>query len=304
MKKRGLAQGRGLDALLGSIKQARDDVQNSQSSHAGAQLDELALECLQRGEYQPRREMSPESLNDLAASIQRHGVMQPIVVRRLGGNPALQGVQYEIVAGERRWRAAKQAGLTHIPAIIRDLPDELAIALALIENIQREDLSPMEQANALQRFHDEFGMSHQEIADAVGKARTTVSNLLRLIGLQAEVKTLLEHGDLDMGHARALLSLDAATQIELAREVVSRGLSVRQTEQLIRDRLNPAPTKPIRVLPPDVEKLSQRLSERFGAPVQIEHNDKGKGRLTIRYHSLDELDGILAVMGQPTEELG
>ncbi|MFZ3192972.1 MAG: ParB/RepB/Spo0J family partition protein [Moraxellaceae bacterium] len=304
MKKRGLAQGRGLDALLGSIKQARDDVQNSQSSHAGAQLDELALECLQRGEYQPRREMSPESLNDLAASIQRHGVMQPIVVRRLGGNPALQGVQYEIVAGERRWRAAKQAGLTHIPAIIRDLPDELAIALALIENIQREDLSPMEQANALQRFHDEFGMSHQEIADAVGKARTTVSNLLRLIGLQAEVKTLLEHGDLDMGHARALLSLDAATQIELAREVVSRGLSVRQTEQLIRDRLNPAPTKPMRVLPPDVEKLSQRLSERFGAPVQIEHNDKGKGRLTIRYHSLDELDGILAVMGQPTEELG
>jgi len=301
MKKRGLAQGRGLDALLGSIKQARDDVQNSQSSHAGAQLDELPLETLQRGEYQPRREMSPDSLNDLAASIQRHGVMQPIVVRRLGDNPALQGVQYEIVAGERRWRAAKQAGLTHIPAIIRDLPDELAIALALIENIQREDLSPMEQANALQRFHDEFGMSHQEIADAVGKARTTVSNLLRLIGLQPEVKTLLEHGDLDMGHARALLSLDSAAQIEVAREVVSRGLSVRQTEQLIRDRQQPTPTKPLRVVPPDAEKLSQRLSERFGAPVQIEHNDKGKGRLTIRYHSLDELDGILAVMGQSAE---
>ena len=301
MKKRGLAQGRGLDALLGSIKQAREDVQNSQSSHAGAQLEELPLDTLQRGEYQPRREMSPESLNDLAASIQRHGVMQPIVVRRLGSSPALHGVQYEIVAGERRWRAAKQAGLTHIPAIIRDLPDELAIALALIENIQREDLSPMEQANALQRFHDEFGMSHQEIADAVGKARTTVSNLLRLIGLQPEVKTLLEHGDLDMGHARALLSLDAAAQIEVAREVVSRGLSVRQTEQLIRDRQQPAPSKPPRVLPPDVEKLSQRLSERFGAPVQIEHNDKGKGRLTIRYHSLDELDGILAVMGQSAE---
>lgn len=301
MKKRGLAQGRGLDALLGSIKQAREDVQNSQSSHAGAQLEELPLDTLQRGEYQPRREMSPESLNDLAASIQRHGVMQPIVVRRLGSSSALHGVQYEIVAGERRWRAAKQAGLTHIPAIIRDLPDELAIALALIENIQREDLSPMEQANALQRFHDEFGMSHQEIADAVGKARTTVSNLLRLIGLQPEVKTLLEHGDLDMGHARALLSLDAAAQIEVAREVVSRGLSVRQTEQLIRDRLTPAVNKPVRVLPPDVEKLSQRLSERFGAPVQIEHNDKGKGRLTIRYHSLNELDGILAVMGQSAE---
>lgn len=303
MKKRGLAQGRGLDALLGSIKQARDDVQHSQASHAGAQLEELPLECLQRGEYQPRREMSPDSLSDLAASIQRHGVMQPIVVRRLG-NGSLHnstGLHYEIVAGERRWRAAKQAGLTHIPAIIRDLPDELAIALALIENIQREDLSPMEQATALQRFHDEFGMSHQEIADAVGKARTTVSNLLRLMGLQIEVKTLLEHGDLDMGHARALLSLDAQTQVELARDVVSRGLSVRQTEQLIRDRLNPTPSKPPRVVPPDVEKLSQHLSERFGAPVQIEHNDKGKGRLTIRYHSLDELDGILAVMGQSAE---
>lgn len=309
MKKRGLAQGRGLDALLGSIKQARDEVQNSQNSHVGAQLEELPLECLQRGQYQPRREMSPDSLNDLAASIVRHGVMQPIVVRRLGGgagsgsaaDSGSAALQYEIVAGERRWRAAKQAGLTHIPAIIRDLPDELAIALALIENIQREDLSPMEQATALQRFHDEFGMSHQEIADAVGKARTTVSNLLRLIALQPEVKTLLEHGDLDMGHARALLSLDALSQIELAREVVSRGLSVRQTEQLIRDRLNPSPSKPPRTLPPDVEKLSQHLSERFGAPVQIEHNDKGKGRLTIRYHSLDELDGILAVMGHSAE---
>ena len=305
MKKRGLAQGRGLDALLGSIKQARDDVQNSQASHAGAQLEELSLDCLQRGQYQPRREISPDSLNELAASILRHGVMQPIVVRRLGGSGAGGSsgsvLHYEIVAGERRWRAAKQAGLSHIPAIIRDLPDELAIALALIENIQREDLSPMEQATALQRFHDEFGMSHQEIADAVGKARTTVSNLLRLIALQPEVKTLLEHGDLDMGHARALLSLDARTQVELAREVVSRGLSVRQTEQLIRDRLNPSPTKPPRILPPDVEKLSQRLSERFGAPVQIEHNDKGKGRMTIRYHSLDELDGILAVIGHSAE---
>ena len=314
MKKRGLAQGRGLDALLGSIKQARDEVQSSQSPHAGAQLEELPLDCLQRGEYQPRREMSPESLTDLAASILRHGVMQPIVVRRLGGSakPTI-GItdadtdrldtftHYEIVAGERRWRAAKQAGLTHIPAIIRDLPDELAIALALIENIQREDLSPMEQATALQRFHDEFGMSHQEIADAVGKARTTVSNLLRLIALQPEVKTLLEHGDLDMGHARALLSLDAVTQVGVAHDVVSRGLSVRQTEQLIRDRLNPPSPKPQRWVAPDVEALSQRLSERFGAPVWIEHNPQGKGRLTIRYHSLDELDGILAVIGQPTE---
>ncbi|MEY4516593.1 MAG: hypothetical protein RL180_939 [Pseudomonadota bacterium] len=295
-RKRGLAQGRGLDALLGSIKQARDDVTHSQQAgpHA-SMLDDIPLERLQRGMYQPRREMSSDALNDLAESIRRHGVMQPIVVRRISA--AADGVvQYEIVAGERRWRAAKLAGLSHIPAIIRDLPDELAIALALIENIQREDLSPMEQAHALQRFHDEFGMSHQEIADAVGKARTTVSNLLRLMSLEDEVKTMLDHGDLDMGHARAMLPLDALAQVDMARQVVARGLSVRQTEQLIRDVLNPPMAKPERTVLPDVAQLNRRLSERFGAEVNIEHNDKGRGRMTIRYHSLDELDGILAVI--------
>jgi ParB family chromosome partitioning protein len=294
-RKRGLAQGRGLDALLGSIKQAREDVSTAQSV-GGAQLSSLDLDALQRGIYQPRREIATEALNDLAESIRRHGVMQPIVVRRLAGLDD----RYEIIAGERRWRAARLAGLSEIPAIIRDLPDELAIALALIENIQREDLSPMEQAQALQRFHDEFGMSHQEIADAVGKARATVSNLLRLMSLSEEVKTLLDHGDLDMGHARALLSLPPIQQSAVARQVVERGWSVRQTEQRVRELMSPVPAREARQAAADIEQLAQRLSERLGAAVQIDHGQQGKGRVTIRYHSLDELDGLLQRMGCDT----
>ena len=294
-RKRGLAQGRGLDALLGSIKQAREDVSTAQSV-GGAQLSSLDLDVLQRGIYQPRREIATEALNDLAESIRRHGVMQPIVVRRLAGLDD----RYEIIAGERRWRAARLAGLSEIPAIIRDLPDELAIALALIENIQREDLSPMEQAQALQRFHDEFGMSHQEIADAVGKARATVSNLLRLMSLSEEVKTLLDHGDLDMGHARALLSLPPIQQSAVARQVVERGWSVRQTEQRVRELMSPVPAREARQAAADIEQLAQRLSERLGAVVQIDHGQQGKGRVTIRYHSLDELDGLLQRMGCDT----
>lgn len=291
-RKRGLAQGRGLDALLGSIKQAREDVSTAQLG-GGAQLSSLDLDVLQRGIYQPRREIATEALNDLAESIRRHGVMQPIVVRRLAGLDD----RYEIIAGERRWRAARLAGLSEIPAIIRDLPDELAIALALIENIQREDLSPMEQAQALQRFHDEFGMSHQEIADAVGKARATVSNLLRLMSLSEEVKTLLDHGDLDMGHARALLSLPPIQQSAVARQVVERGWSVRQTEQRVRELMSPTPAREARQAAADIDQLAQRLSERLGAAVQIDHGRQGKGRVTIRYHSLDELDGLLQRMG-------
>ncbi|AXI02798.1 ParB/RepB/Spo0J family partition protein [Aquirhabdus parva] len=295
IRKRGLAQGRGLDALLGSIKQVREEVAETHTlTPANAALLEISLDQLQRGVYQPRREIAPESLTDLADSIKRHGVMQPIVVRRIGGSD--DEAQYEIIAGERRWRAARIAGLSVIPAIIRDLPDELAIALALIENIQREDLSPMEQAFALQRFHDEFGMSHQEIAETVGKARATVSNLLRLMSLNEEVKTMLDHGDLDMGHARALLALTLEDQSIIARVVVGRGLSVRQTEQLIRERLNPPAAKPVRVAPADIGDLERRLAERLGARVELSHNPKGKGKLVIRYHSLDELDGILAVM--------
>jgi ParB family chromosome partitioning protein len=292
-KKRGLAQGRGLSALLGTIQQVKQEVETT-AAVEGSSLQQVDVTQLQRGVYQPRREISNDSLTELAESIKRHGVMQPIVVRRLGEHA---DVPFEIIAGERRWRAAKLAGFTHIPALVRDIPDELAIALALIENIQREDLNPMEQAIALQRFHDEFGMSHQEIAETVGKARATVSNLLRLISLHEDVKTLLDHGDIDMGHARALLSLNAKDQVSAAKIVVEKALSVRQTEQLIRDLSAPPVEKkakaPVNV---DVEQLSRRLSERFGAAVEIDHNSKGKGKMVIRYHSLDELDGILSIM--------
>lgn len=294
-KKRGLAQGRGLDALLGSIRQVSQDVQAATSTEQG-QLQHIDVNQLQRGVYQPRREIANDQLTELADSIKKHGIMQPIVVRRLGEHAA---VPFEIIAGERRWRAAQLAGLDHIPALVRDIPDELAIALALIENIQREDLNPMEQAVALQRFHDEFGMSHQEIADTVGKARATVSNLLRLMSLHDDVKTMLDHGDLDMGHARALLALKSQQQLNVAKTIVEKVLSVRQTEQLIRDLLNPPQTKAkpaSATTSADVEQLTRRLSERFGAPVELEHNQKGKGRMVIRYHSLDELDGILALI--------
>ncbi len=290
-KKRGLAQGRGLDALLGSIRQVKQEV-DSVVAVDSELLQQVDVNHLQRGVYQPRREIAPESLSELAESIKKHGVMQPIVVRRLGEQA---DVPFEIIAGERRWRAAKLAGLTHVPAIVRDIPDQLAIALALIENIQREDLNPMEQAIALQRFHDEFGMSHQEIAETVGKARTTVSNLLRLIGLHEDVKTMLDHGDIDMGHARALLSLKLSEQSEAAKVIVEKDLSVRQTEQLVRSLLNPPVAKP-KFSAPDIEQLSRKLSERFGAAVDIDHNAKGKGKMVIRYHSLDELEGILAIL--------
>ncbi len=290
-KKRGLAQGRGLDALLGSIKQVAQEVKDSQS--AQDELQHIELSQLQRGTYQPRREITNEQVTELADSIKRHGIMQPIVVRRLGEQSS---IPFEIIAGERRWRAAHLAGLTHIPALVRDIPDELAIALALIENIQREDLNPMEQAIALQRFHDEFGMSHQEIADTVGKARATVSNLLRLISLHNDVKTMLDHGDIDMGHARAILALKNKDQIAVAKVVVEKALSVRQTEQYVRDVLNPIAARQKLEVATDIEQLTRRLSERLGAAVEINHNNKGKGKMVIRYHSLDELDGILSVL--------
>ena len=290
-KKRGLAQGRGLDALLGSIKQVTQDAKSLNTTQD--ELQHIEVGQLQRGAYQPRREIANEQVAELADSIKRHGIMQPIVVRRLGEQST---VPFEIIAGERRWRAAQLAGLTHIPALVRDIPDELAIALALIENIQREDLNPMEQAVALQRFHDEFGMSHQEIADTVGKARATVSNLLRLMSLHDDVKTMLDHGDLDMGHARALLALKNKDQVSVAKLVVEKALSVRQTEQHIRDILNPVAVRSKPAVATDVEQLTRRLSERLGAEVEINHNNKGKGKMVIRYHSLDELDGILSVL--------
>lgn len=290
VKKRGLAKGRGLDALLGTIKQEKANLAISQTDVVDGQLENIAVELLQRGTYQPRKYIDEAELQELTESIKQHGVMQPIVIRRLEAPN-----RYEIIAGERRWRAASQAGLSHIPAIVRDISDQVAIALALIENIQRQDLNPIEQAFALQRFHDEFGLSHQEIADTVGKARATVSNLLRLLSLAEEVKDFLAQQQIDMGHARALLALNKLQQVQFAKQIIDRGLSVRQTEKLVRELLNPPLQAEQKKECTDVEQLSERLSERLGAQVKIDHNAKGKGKIVIKYHSLDELDGILTV---------
>ncbi len=273
--------GRGLDALL---RTPLDDTDEA------ASLRELPVEQLQRGRYQPREDMDPQRLEELAASIRAQGVVQPIVVRPIGPD------RYEIIAGERRWRAAQLAGLHEIPAVVREVPDEAAVAMSLIENIQREELSPMEAANALQRLIDEFQMTHQQVADAIGRSRTAVTNLLRLQGLHPEVKRMLNHGDLEMGHARALLALPHERQPEAARRVVTRGLSVRQTEQMVKQLLAP-PKEKAAPLDPDVRRLQERLSERLGAPVRIVTQGKNKGRLEIRYSSLEELDGILERIG-------
>jgi len=285
IKKKGL--GRGLDALLGGASLTAMQEEATQADQR--ELQHLPLDLIQRGKYQPRRDMDPEALEELAQSIQAQGVMQPIVVRPIGDN------RYEIIAGERRWRASQQAGLERIPAMVREVPDEAAIAMALIENIQREDLNPIEEAVALQRLQQEFQLTQQQVADAVGKSRVTISNLLRLIALPEEIKTLLAHGDLEMGHARALLGLPAERQVEGARHVVARGLTVRQTEALVRQWLNEKerPAREERA-DPDIERLEQRLAERLGSPVQIRHGHTGKGQLIIRYDSLDELQGVLA----------
>lgn len=288
-KKRGLAKGRGLDALLGSIQKEKLQLEVQSLDHG--QLKQIDVNLLKRGEYQPRRLIQEQDLQELAASIEKHGVMQPIVIRPIDDEQH----PYEIIAGERRWRAAQLAGLTEIPAIVRDLTDQVAIALALIENIQRQDLNPIDQAMALQRFHDEFGLSHQEIAETVGKARTTVSNLLRLLTLAEPVKELMQQGSLDMGHARAILTLKAKDQLKVAQHVIEKNLSVRQTEQLVRDFNAPKQEKPKTAIVPDIQQLTQRLSERFSADVKIDYNKQGKGKLTISYHSLEELDGILNI---------
>lgn len=288
-KKRGLAKGRGLDALLGSIQKEKLQLEVQSLDHG--QLKQIDVNLLKRGEYQPRRFIQEQDLQELAASIEKHGVMQPIVIRPIDDEQH----PYEIIAGERRWRAAQLAGLTEIPAIVRDLTDQVAIALALIENIQRQDLNPIDQAIALQRFHDEFGLSHQEIAETVGKARTTVSNLLRLLTLAEPVKELMQQGSLDMGHARAILTLKAKDQLKVAQHVIEKNLSVRQTEQLVRDFNAPKQEKPKAAIAPDIQQLTQRLSERFSADVKIDYNKQGKGKLTISYHSLEELDGILNI---------
>ncbi len=288
-KKRGLAKGRGLDALLGSIQKEKLQLEAQSLDHG--QLKQIDVHLLKRGEYQPRRFIEEKDLQELAASIEKHGVMQPIVIRPVDDEKR----PYEIIAGERRWRAAQLAGLTEVPAIVRDLNDQVAIALALIENIQRQDLNPIDQAIALQRFHDEFGLSHQEIAETVGKARTTVSNLLRLLSLAEPVKDFMQQGLLDMGHARAILTLKSKDQLKAADTVIEKSLSVRQTEQLVREWNTPKQEKNKTSVSADLEQLTQRLSERFSADVKIDYNKQGKGKLVIHYHSLDELDGILNI---------
>jgi ParB family transcriptional regulator, chromosome partitioning protein len=293
VKKRGL--GRGLDALLGSHQAARQVAQEEGAPEVSndGELKHLPVDMIQRGKYQPRRDMNQEALQELANSIKAQGVMQPIVVRSIGPD------RYEIIAGERRWRATQLAGLDKIPAVIRDVPDDAAVAMALIENIQREDLNPMEEALALARLQQEFELTHQQIADAVGKSRATVTNLLRLMSLREDVQRLLEHGDIEMGHARALLGLALEQQASAASTVISKGLSVRQTEALVR-RLLEEEQKPASspgVAPrsdPDIRQLQESLAEKVGAPVLIQHGAKGKGRLVFTYNSLDELDGILA----------
>ena len=289
VKKRGLAKGRGLDALLGSIQKEKLQLEAQSLDHG--QLKQIDVHLLRRGEYQPRRYINEQDLQELAASIEKHGVMQPIVIRPIED----EKYPYEIIAGERRWRAAQLAGLTEVPAIVRDLTDQVAIALALIENIQRQDLNPIDQAMALQRFHDEFGLSHQEIADTVGKARTTVSNLLRLLTLAEPVKDFMQQSLLDMGHARAILTLKAKDQLKVAEHVIEKSLSVRQTEQLVREMNAPKQAKEKQPASSDIQQLTQRLSDRFCADVKIDHNKQGKGKLVINYHSLEELDGILNI---------
>lgn len=272
---------------------SKDNDANNSSNVAGLNLMHINVAYLQRGKYQPRIDLDEDALQELATSIKQHGVMQPIVIRPLAKVLPNSPITYEIIAGERRWRAAQIAGLTHIPAIMRPMSDDLAIALALIENIQREDLSVMEQAAALQRFHDEFGMSHSQIADVVGKARTTVSNLLRLNQLHDDVKQALNEGQMDMGHARALLSLSPKQQPVIAKKIIQGQLTVRQTEALVKDILNPKAPTQSQEIDYDRLRLNQHLSEQLGAVVKIKGSSKGKGSIEIFFHNEEELQALI-----------
>ena len=289
--------GRGLDKLLGGIAakasaaEALASVQTSVSGLVDSELRHIPIDLIQRGKYQPRTDMHEEALQELADSIKVQGVMQPIVVRPLEG-----GDRFEIIAGERRWRATQIAGLDTIPAVIRLVGDESAIAMALIENIQRENLNPIEEAMALKRLQEEFSLTQQEVAEAVGKSRTTVTNLLRLMSLNHDVRLRLERGDIEMGHAKALLGLPPEQQSDASKAVAGKGLSVRQTEAMVRKLIENKPLQQQKLAreDPDIVRLQESLSERIGAKVEIQHTSKGSGKLTLRYNSLDELDGILA----------
>ncbi|CAK0773857.1 putative chromosome-partitioning protein ParB [Gammaproteobacteria bacterium] len=314
MKRRGL--GRGLDVLLGVASGEREQSEGQppkapmtgematevvavvETLPTGPQLRQISVDRIQRGRYQPRVDLHQDTLEELAASIRVQGVVQPVVVRPLG-----DGSRYELIAGERRWRASQMAGLPEIPAVVRDVPDSAALAISLIENIQRENLNPLEEATALQRLVNEFSLTHEEAAQAVGRSRAAVSNLLRLLSLQPEVRTMVENGDMEMGHARSLLALeDRERQIEAARTVAGQELTVRETEELVRNLLADAPPPPkekpaserSRSVDPNIRRLQDDLAERLGAQVVFHHGVRGKGRLVIQYNSLDELDGILA----------
>ena len=312
-KKKGL--GKGLDALLGggggtSVGKAEPAVRLAPAPDPAPDMGtpaaepetplnqslehfrHIAVEQCQRGQYQPRRDMDPAALEELAASIRSQGIMQPITVRPLAV-PDGQ-VHYEIIAGERRWRAAQLAELPTVPAIVRPVSDEAAIAMAVIENLQREDLNPIEEAYALDRLQREFELTHKQVAEAVGKSRAAVTNALRLLTLQSEVRLMLENGDIEMGHARALLGLPEDQQLEAAEQVVDRGLSVRQAEALVRNWQKPAAASPAREVDPNIRRLEEDLSEKLGVPVAFQHNDRGGGKIVLKYTSLDELDGILA----------
>ena len=268
--------GRGLDALLGGEDSARRDA-----------LATLPVNAIRPGRYQPRSRMDETALAELAASIRAQGLMQPVLVR------PVQADMYELIAGERRWRAAQLAGLAEIPALVREVPDEAALAMALIENIQREDLNPIEEASGLQRLVDEFKMTHEQAADAIGRSRSATSNLLRLLRLAKPVQEMLMNRVLDMGHARALLALDGARQIEAAQRVAARGLSARETEALVKRLARGAPAKAPQQRNRDVARLEEELSDRLGTTVQIHHGSKGRGKLIVHYSSLDHLDQLL-----------
>jgi len=290
--------GRGLEALLGGSSATRAgeaaDVE-APPSRSEEELARIPVDLLQRGRFQPRLDMRPETLQELADSIRAQGVVQPIIVRPLAVARPGEPLRYEIIAGERRWRAAQMAGLHNVPAVIRNVPDEAAMAMSLIENIQRENLNPLEEARALDRLIREFEMTHQTVADAVGRSRAAVSNLLRLLELADEVKQLVEQRQLEMGHARALLGLTAPRQqIEVGLLIAKKGLSVRETEALVRRLADPPPppAEPARQ-DPNIRRLEQDLADKLGAKVLCQHTSSGRGKLVINYNSLDELDGIL-----------
>ncbi|HHC5061804.1 ParB/RepB/Spo0J family partition protein [Aeromonas veronii] len=295
-KKRGL--GKGLDALLSTSTAARQkQVMSDQRTEEAmaptnqGELRKLPVEWLQSGKYQPRKDMSQDALEELANSIRAQGVIQPIVVRPLGEQ------SFEIIAGERRWRASQLARLEVVPCIVKDVPDEAAVAIALIENIQREDLNAIEEAVALQRLLTEFELTHQQVAEAVGKSRTTVTNLLRLNQLNDDVKRFVEHGDLDMGHARALLALSGQAQSELAKLVAQKGLTVRDTEKLVQKALEPAKARGEPARDPQIGYLERQLAEKIGNQVQLQPGKRDSGKLVISYENLSDLDRILGYFG-------